>query len=163
MWSAKNALEAEWGRRPAEFDGRQEPTSCVRGDDGCSLAVGLTAYDGPGEDETHMPRTTPVSQAARERLRDHQAAAAKVVAAHTASLARLDAAVFRRAEVVAGQDALVAAASTEVAAAVVAVAQVMGADVAASVLDLSKSEVRRMTKESTLTSSCRTSTRALVA
>jgi hypothetical protein len=93
-----------------------------------------------------MPRTTPVSLAARERLRGHQAAAAKAVAIHSVSLARLDAAISRRAEVVAGQDAVVAAASAEVATAVVAVAQVVGTDVAAAVLDLSKAEVRRMTK-----------------
>jgi len=93
-----------------------------------------------------MPRTTPVTLAARERLRDHHAAAAKAVAAHSASLARLDAAISRRAEVVAGQDALVATASAELAAAVAAVAQVMGVDIAADVLGLSIAEVRRMTK-----------------
>jgi hypothetical protein len=99
------------------------------------------------EDEKHMlPRATPVSMAARERLRDHQTAAARAVAAHSASQTRLDAVIGRRAEVVAGQDALVAAANAEVAAAVVAVAQVMGADVAAAVLDLSKAEIGRMTK-----------------
>jgi hypothetical protein len=94
-----------------------------------------------------MPRTAPVSLAARERLRDHQASATKAVAAHSASLARLNAVISRRAEIVAGQDALVAAASAEVVAAVVAVAQVMGADIAAAVLDLSKADVRRMTKD----------------
>jgi len=93
-----------------------------------------------------MPRTTPVTLAARERLRDHHAAAAKAVAAHSASLARLDAAISRRAEVVAGQDALVATASAELAAAVAAVAQVMGVDIAADVLGFSIAEVRRMTK-----------------
>ena len=95
----------------------------------------------------HMPRTTPVSLASRERLRDHQAAAAKAVAAHSAAVARLNGVISRRAEVVAGQDALVDAAGAEVAAAVVAVAHVMGADIAAAVLDLSKAEVRRMTKD----------------
>ena len=94
-----------------------------------------------------MTRTTPVSLAARERLRDHQAAAAKVVAAHSAALARLNAVVSRRDEVVAGQDALVVAANAEVVAAVVAVSHVMGADVAATVLDLSTAEVHRMTKD----------------
>lgn len=94
-----------------------------------------------------MPSTTPISLAARERLRDHQAAAAKVVAVHSAALTRLDAASSRRAEVVAKQDALVATAAAEVAAAVVEVARVMGADVAAAVLDLSKAEVHRVTKE----------------
>jgi hypothetical protein len=94
-----------------------------------------------------MPRTTPVSLAARERLRDHQAAAVKAIAVYSASLSRLNTVISRQAKVVAEQDALVAAANAEVAAAVVAVAQVMGADVAASVLDLSKAEVRRMTKD----------------
>ena len=94
-----------------------------------------------------MARTTPVSLAARERLRDHQAASAKAIAAYSASLSRLDTAISRRAKVVAEQDGLVAMANAEVAAAVVAVAHVMGADVAASVLDLSKAEVRRMTKD----------------
>jgi hypothetical protein len=94
-----------------------------------------------------MARTTPTSLAARERLRDHQAAAAKAVAVHWASLARLEAAVSRRAQALAEQDALVAAANAQVTAAVVAAAQVMGIDVVASVLDLSKAEVRRMTKD----------------
>jgi hypothetical protein len=93
-----------------------------------------------------MPPTTHVSLAARERLRDHQTVAAKAVAAHSASQARLDAAISRRADVIAGQDALVATARAEVAAAVVSVAQVMGAEVAADVLALSKAEVRRITK-----------------
>lgn len=93
-----------------------------------------------------MLRTTPVSLEARERLRDHQAAAAKAIAVYSASLSRLDTLNSRRVKVVAEQDALVASANAEVTAAVVAVARVMGADVAASVLDLSKTEVRRMTK-----------------
>ena len=94
-----------------------------------------------------MLRTTPVSLAARERLRNHQAAAAKAIAVYSASLSRLDAAISRRAKAVAGQDVLVAAANAEVAAAVVGAAQVMGADLTASVLDLSKAEVRRMSKD----------------
>jgi hypothetical protein len=94
-----------------------------------------------------MPRTTPVSLAARERLRRHQAAAAKAIAVYSASLSRLDTINSRRAKVVAEQDALVASANAEVAAAVVAVTHVMGAALTASVLDLSKAEVRRMTKD----------------
>lgn len=77
-----------------------------------------------------MPSATPVSLAARERLRDHQATAAKAVAAHGAAVARLD------------------AAAASVAAAVAEVARVLGADVAAAVLELPKSEVRRMSKKS---------------
>jgi hypothetical protein len=107
----------------------------------------LTAFGGPGEDEKQMPRTTPVSLAARERLRNHQAAGAKAIAVYSASLSRLDAAITRRAKVVGEQDSLVAAANAEVAAAVVEAVQVMGADLTASVFDLAKAEVRRMTKD----------------
>lgn len=89
-----------------------------------------------------MPSATPISLAARERLRGHQAAATKVVAVHAAALARLDAATSRRAEIVARQDALVADATTEVVRAVAEAARVMGMDVAAEVLGLSKAEVR---------------------
>ena len=55
-----------------------------------------------------MSTKAPVSLAARERLRDHQAAAAKAVGAHGAALARLEAVISRRAEVLAAQDLLVA-------------------------------------------------------
>lgn len=89
-----------------------------------------------------MGHTSPVSQVARERLREHQAAAAKAVAAYSASISRLEVVIARRAEVLAEQDALVAAASTQVSAAVVVAAQVMGVEVAATLLDLSKTEVR---------------------
>lgn len=94
-----------------------------------------------------MPSTSPISLAARERLRDHQAVAAKAVAGHAATVSRLETAASRRAEVVARQDVLVAVAAAEVATAVVEAARVMGADVAATVLDLSKTEVRRILKE----------------
>jgi hypothetical protein len=93
-----------------------------------------------------MPSKAPVSLAARERLRDHQAATAKAVGAHSAALARLDAVRSRRAEGLAAQDCLVAAANAEGAAAVVTAAQVMGVDVAATLLDLTKAEVRRVIK-----------------
>lgn len=93
-----------------------------------------------------MPSATPISLAARERLREHHSAAAKAVAVHAAALARLDAAASRRAAIVARQDALVADAATEVARAIAEAAGVMGMDVAAAVLGLSKAEVRRMSK-----------------
>ena len=93
-----------------------------------------------------MARTSPVSLAARERLLNHQAAAAKAVAIYSASLARLNTAMSRRVQVLAEQDELVVAANAQVTAAVLTAVQVMGVDVAASVLDLSKAEVRRMTK-----------------
>ena len=94
-----------------------------------------------------MPSTSPISLAARERLRDHQAVTAKAVGGQAAALARLETAGSRRAEVVARQDVLVAMAAAEVASAVVEAARVMGADVAATVLDLRKTEVRRILKE----------------
>jgi hypothetical protein len=94
-----------------------------------------------------MRSTSPISLAARERLRDHQAVTAKAVGGHAAALARLGTASSRRAEVVARQDVLVAIAAAEVASAVVEAARVMGADVAATVLDLSNAEVRRILKK----------------
>jgi hypothetical protein len=98
-----------------------------------------------------MTSKAPVSMAARERLRDHQVAAAKAVSAHSAALARLEAVTSRRAEVLVAQDGLVAAANAEVAAAVVTAAKVMGADLAATLLDVSKVEVRRAMKAAQLT------------
>ena len=94
-----------------------------------------------------MASPRPVSLAARERLRDHQAAAAKAVATHAASATRLDVVVSRRAKVIARQDALVAAATAELEVAIAAVAQAMGTDVAADVLGLKKAEVRRIAKD----------------
>jgi ABC-type methionine transport system permease subunit len=94
-----------------------------------------------------MPSASPISLAARERLRDHQAVTAKAVGGHAAALVRLETAASRRADVVARQDVLVAIAAAEVASAVVEAARVMGTDVAATVLDLRKTEVRRILKE----------------
>lgn len=94
-----------------------------------------------------MPSTTPVSLAARERLREHQAASAKAVATHSAALGRLATVVAHRDRVTAQQDALVAAAQGEVDAAVAEAARVMGIEVAAVVLNLGKSDVRRLSKE----------------
>lgn len=93
-----------------------------------------------------MPSATPLSLGARERLRGHHATAAKAVAVHAAAVGRLDTARSRRAEVLARHDALVADATSEVARAVAAAARVMGVDVAAAVLGVSKAEVRRMCK-----------------
>ncbi len=94
-----------------------------------------------------MASATPISRAARERLREHHATATKAIAGHAAALARLDAVTSRRAEIVGRQDDLVADAVTEVAHAVAEAARVMGVDVAAAVLALSKAEVRRLSKE----------------
>jgi len=89
---------------------------------------------------------TPVSLTARERLRDHQSAAAKAIAGHSAALARLDKAISRRSDVLLAQDALVARANSDVAAAVASVVAVTGADTAAGLLGLSKAEIHRLTK-----------------
>jgi len=118
----------------SEEDGGRRPVST------------LTAQSGPRENGRPMSSKVPVSLAARERLREHQAAAAKAVSAHSAALARLEAVTARRAEVLASQDGLVAAAKAEVTAVVVTAAKVMGADLAATLLDVSKAEVRRATK-----------------
>lgn len=118
------ASEEDGGRRPA-------PT--------------LTAQSGPRERGTDDLQIPGVDRSA-ERLRDHQVAVAKAVSAHSAALARLEAVTSRRAEVLVAQDGLVAAADAEVAAAVVTAAKVMGADVAATLLDVSKAEVRRAMK-----------------
>ena len=91
-----------------------------------------------------MPSATPISLAARERLREQHAAAVKAVAVHATAIARLCAATSRRTAVVARHDALVADAETEVARAVGEAARVMGIDVAAATLGSSKAEVRRV-------------------
>ena len=102
---------------------------------------------GPREDALSVGSSTPVSLAARDRLRNHQVAAAKAVASHSASKARLDIVRARRAKVIEKQDALVEAASAEVEAAIAGVARTMGVDVAAEVLGLTKAEVRRVAKD----------------
>ena len=56
----------------------------------------------------------------------------------------------RRAEVLAAQDRLVATANAEVAAALVTASNVMGVDVAATLLDVSKAEVHRARKAAQL-------------
>ena len=117
------------------------------GDGGPQSASALTARLGPREDQMSMTSARPVSLAARERLRDHQAAAAKAVATHSASSVRLDAVVSRRAKVIARQDALVATATAELESAIATVAHAMGVDVAAEVLGLKKTEVRRIAKD----------------
>ena len=94
-----------------------------------------------------MAPTTPVSTLARQRLRDHQAAGAKVLAIHSAALARLDTVISRRAKIIGDQDALVAIANADVNAAVAAVVQVMGVAVAADILGLNATDVRRITKD----------------
>jgi hypothetical protein len=88
-----------------------------------------------------------VSLAARERLRNHHAAAGRAVAAYLVATSRLDAVKSRRAEIVAGQDTLVAAGSAEVARAIAGIVQVVGVETAAGLLEVSTAEVRRVTKD----------------
>jgi hypothetical protein len=94
-----------------------------------------------------MAPTTPVSLLARQRLREHQAAGVKALANHSAALARLDAVISRRDKVVGDQDTLVATANADVITAVSAVVQIMGVTVAADILGLSATHVRRITKD----------------
>lgn len=68
------------------------------------------------------------------------------MATHSAALARFEIVSARREKVVAQQDALVASRKAEVDAAVAKAARIMGIEVAAAVLNLSKSEVRRASK-----------------
>jgi hypothetical protein len=89
------------------------------------------------------PLAKPDTISARERLRDHQAAAAQAVAAHSTSLAALEMVISRRAKVVADQDTYVAAAEAKVAMAIGVVAHAMGVDAAADILCLTKNAVRR--------------------
>ena len=91
-----------------------------------------------------MSSATPVSLAARERLREHQLTSARVLAHHATALKRLEAATSRRTDVLVQLDAHVADAEREVARAVGEAARVMGTEVAAAVLGLRKAEVRRM-------------------
>ena len=99
-----------------------------------------------------MVRQTPVSAAARQRLRDQQKCAAKAVAAFSTASNRFEVVVARRAQVLARQDELVAAARTHIEKAVVTAVEVLGADVAATVLGLRLTEVRRMVREARETS-----------
>ena len=90
-----------------------------------------------------MPYATPIALAARERLREHQDAAAKAVAAYEGALGKLCAARSCRAAVVVRHDALIADAETQVARALAVAARVMGVDVAAAVLGSPKAALRR--------------------
>ena len=94
-----------------------------------------------------MAPTTPVSLLARQRLREHQAAGVRALAIHSAALARLDTVITRRDKIVGDQDTLVAIANADVIAAVAAVVQIMGVTVAADILGLNATDVRRITKD----------------
>lgn len=80
---------------------------------------------------------------ARERLRGQQEAEAKAVAAYGAAEAKLEATVARRADVLAAQDELVAAAESDVAESAVRLVEVSGFDRAVLILGTPKGTFRR--------------------
>ncbi len=94
-----------------------------------------------------MLQSRPVSLAARERLREHQGATSKAVAAYGVARTKLDAVVNRRIEVLRQQDALVAAAADRVREAILDVIRFVGLDSAAVIPGMPKSEIRRATKK----------------
>lgn len=87
---------------------------------------------------------TLIKAEARERLRAQQAEEAKAVAAHGGACARLEAAVTRRAEVIAGQDELVASAEGKVAVAAAKVVAGSGLARAAAILDMKPAVLRHL-------------------
>ena len=93
-----------------------------------------------------MSPKTPVSLAACERLRNHQAATNKAMSVYAAAIARSDAITSRRAEIISGQDAMVAAASADVDVAIAAIAEIVGVETTSGLLELGKAEVRRAAK-----------------
>ncbi|MDQ2729990.1 MAG: hypothetical protein M3Y91_19535 [Actinomycetota bacterium] len=92
---------------------------------------------------TPMSVNHPVSASARQRAREHQRATTKAVATVEAASGRQKAAQGKRAEVLAAQDGLVAAAQADLFAAIAGLSAVVGVEVAAGLLDLPKAEVRR--------------------
>jgi hypothetical protein len=105
------------------------------------------AQIGSRKDQPFVSPGKPVSLAARERLKDHQAVAAQAVAAYSVSLSKLEASRSRRAQAISDQDVHVAKATAENGAALLIVAQAVGADIAADVLGLTNAEVRRIIKD----------------
>ena len=84
----------------------------------------------------------------RPQVRNAQRTLAALDAAHSRAVARLDQALARRAELVAEQDRHVARAQVCVDQAVVAMANEVSADLAAQLLDLPVSAVRRLIRAS---------------
>ena len=82
----------------------------------------------------------------RPEVRDAQRVLAALDAAHSRAAARLRQAMTRRDEVVADQERLVETARAEVEQAVVAMANEVGAGLAAQLLDLHVRDVRRMVR-----------------
>jgi len=85
----------------------------------------------------------------RPQVRDAQRILAALDAAHGRAVARLRQAEQRRDEVLADQERQVAAARAEVEQAVVAMANDVGADLAAQLLTLDVRDVRRLVRTAT--------------
>jgi hypothetical protein len=100
------------------------------------IPIGVEADDGSGGG----------SMAARDTIRDCQRRIARLDAAHGRAVAQLATAQQKRVEVLAAQDALVAAAKQAVDEALVAMATEVGPDLAAHLLDRELREVRRLMK-----------------
>ncbi len=84
-----------------------------------------------------------ISLAARERLRAQQVEEAKVVSAHAVAYSRLESVLEKRAQVLAGQDRLVAGAEEKVAVAAAGVVAVSGFARAAAILGATPASLRR--------------------
>ena len=84
-----------------------------------------------------------ISLEARERLRAQQAEEAKAVSAHSVARSRLESILERRAELLASQDLVVAAAEQEVAMAAAGVVAVSGFARAAAILGATPASLRR--------------------
>jgi len=85
----------------------------------------------------------------RPEVRDAQRTLAALDGAHRRAVARLDQVLARRAEVIAQQDRVVAAAKEEVDKAVAAMAGELSVELTAQLLDLDVAEVRRLVKTRT--------------
>ena len=84
--------------------------------------------------------------AASESVRKYKHLLGQLAGAHEKARARLEAVQARRSEVIATQDQLVAAASSAVDRAVVAMATGVGPELTAGVLGLDAAEVKRLVK-----------------
>lgn len=89
--------------------------------------------------------------ATRDTVKDLQRLIARLDAAHNAAQMRLDAACQRRAEVLAAQDKLVAAAERSVDEAAAAMAAEVGPELAGTLLGRDVAEMRRLMKRQSST------------
>lgn len=84
--------------------------------------------------------------AVRDKVRDAQRALATLDVAHSRAVARFDEMVVQRTEILTEAERQVAAARTGVEAAIAEMARQVGVDLAATVLGVEVSEVRRLVK-----------------